>query len=280
MRKTLINASILGIIGLICINTAYATYAFSTETIFSNGVSILKIPYNVSGKVNIVGETKKPKLKILVVKDDKQLWYDVKLSDGKFNEEIWLIDGTGEYEISVLVHKEDRKYNFGPTIYVENLSEVNRFLVPTKHVESNNEEIISTAKSLTSNALTDRDKAEKIYEWINDNIVYDYKKYLRQLNKNYDNDYGAYNTLATLTGVCYDYSTLFAALGRSVGLQVKVIKGNYISSDGEELHAWNEIFISEENRWINVDSTFGYSLGKNYFDNDEFNDDHLKIEEY
>jgi len=53
------------------------------------------------------------------------------------------------------------------------------------------------------------------------NIKYDYDKYLRQLNKNYDNAYGALNTLETGKGVCYDFSALVAALGRASGLQVK-----------------------------------------------------------
>jgi len=280
MKNIINNFIILCIVFVLCINTAYASNTLSSDTIKSNGVALVNLPDKVFGKVNLVGETTKEKLKILVVKDGMQLWYDVNLIDGKFNEEIWLIDGKGNYEISVLIHKVDRKYNFGPTVRVENISDVNRFTVPTKHVESNNEELISIAQEITRFAKSDRDKARYIYDWITKNIVYDYKKYMRQLEKNYDNTYGAYNTYKTRTGVCYDYSTLLAALGRSVGLQVKVIKGNYVTANSEELHAWNEIFISEENRWINVDSTFGYSLGKNYFDNAEFNVDHVKIEEY
>jgi len=46
------------------------------------------------------------------------------------------------------------------------------------------------------------------------------------------------------------------------------------------LHAWNEIYISEENKWIPVDSTFGASMRSNYFDNNDFYKDHEKLEEY
>jgi len=70
------------------------------------------------------------------------------------------------------------------------------------------------AKELTKDAKTDREKAQKIYNWVVKNIKYDYDKYLRQLNKNYDNAYGALNTLETGKGVCYDFSALVAALGR------------------------------------------------------------------
>jgi len=41
-----------------------------------------------------------------------------------------------------------------------------------------------------------------------------------------------------------------------------MIKGNFIGTYSNELHAWNEIYISEEGRWINVDSTFGSTLGR------------------
>jgi len=80
-----------------------------------------------------------------------------------------------------LVHKKDRIYTFGPTVFVENAVEVNRFAVPTLHVESNNEKIIALAKELTKDAKTDREKAQKIYNWVVKNIKYDYDKYLRQL---------------------------------------------------------------------------------------------------
>jgi len=65
------------------------------------------------------------------------------------------------YQVSVLVHKKDRIYTFGPTVFVENAVEVNRFAVPTLHVESNNEKIIALAKELTKDAKTDREKPKK-----------------------------------------------------------------------------------------------------------------------
>lgn len=270
----------LGLILAMCTNVVFATGTSEAEYIKSNGVSLQKIPSTAEGKVTLTGETVNSKLKILIIKEETQRWYDVGLQDGKFNEEIWLIDGEGKYQVSVLVHKEGRRYTFGPTVFVENTVEVNRFLVPTLHVESNNEEIITLAQEITKDAVSDREKAKSIYNWLTKNIRYDYKKYLRQINKNFDNKYGALNTLETKKGVCYDYSTLFAALGRASGLQVKVIKGNFKGLYRNELHAWNEIYISEEDTWINVDSTFGASLRTNYFDNSNFDKDHEKLEEY
>ncbi|HHV28734.1 transglutaminase-like domain-containing protein [Acetivibrio mesophilus] len=280
MRKLLCSVVMLVLTITLCTNAGFAVTTSITEKIVANGVTLQSIPSNVEGKVTVTGETVNSLIKILIVKDETQRWYDVELIDGKFSEEIWLIDGMGAYQISVLVHKEDRIYTFGPTVFVENTVEVNRFTVPTLHVESNDENIIALAQELTKDAKTDREKAEKIYYWVVNNIKYDYDKYIRQINKNYDNPYGAINTLETKKGVCYDYSALVAALGRASGLQVKMIKGNFIGVYSNELHAWNEIYISEEDRWINVDSTFGSTLKTRYFDNSNFYKDHEKLEEY
>lgn len=274
---------VLIIVTILLININFTNYssALNSNIITENGVTIDILPENVNGSVTIKGSTWKDKLKILIIKDKLQLWYDVNLNeDGTFNEEIYLINGTGGYQVSVLVHLFGRTYSFGPTVNVNNTIEVNRFIVPTKHVESNHNEIILLAKKITKGLNTDREKAKYIYDWVCNNISYDYDKYLKQVNNNYDNAYGALNTLLTKKGVCYDFSTLLAALGRASGLQVKVIKGDFITNTSRELHAWNEIYISEENKWINVDSTFGYALRINYFDNKNFFSDHEKLEEY
>lgn len=280
MKKTLYYYVILTIVITLCFNPIQAFSAPELGTLVTNGVTLHYLAYNVDGKVVVSGSTKKPKIKVIVSKDDVSTWYDINLVDGKYNEVIWLIDGKGIYKVSVVVHEYDRVYSYGPTVEVNNTVDVNKFLVPTKHVESNNAEIIELAKSITQNYTTSREKAYAIYDWVYKNIEYDYDKYLKQLNKNFDNEYGALNTLKTKKGVCYDYSVLLAALGRAAGLQVKVIKGNFVNYYRNELHAWNEIYIPEEDRWINVDATFAYSLGTNYFDNADFYRDHEKISEY
>lgn len=280
MKKILRYFFLLSIVITLCLNPIKAFSAPQTGSIVSNGVALQKLPYSVDGKVVVAGNTSKSKIKVIVSKNDISNWYDVNLASGKYNEEIWLINGKGKYKISVVVHEYDRTYSYGPTIEVNNTIDVNRFLVPTKHVESNNDEIIELAKSITQYSATAKDKAISIYNWVSENIEYDYDKYLRQVNKNYDNEYGAFNTLKTKTGVCYDYSVLVAALGRAVDLQVKVIKGNFVNPYRNELHAWNEVYIPEEDRWINVDTTFAHSLGTNYFDNADFYVDHEKISEY
>lgn len=286
MKKSIKILAMLCIVVTMFVNVSFAASSTSTATytpgfIRINKVTLLNIPSIVEGKITLSGTTENAKIKILVVKDEVQRWYDVKLEDGAFNEEIWLIDGTGNYSVSVLVHVVDRKYRYGPTVRVENVTEVNRFTVPTLHVESNNKDIIELANEITKDSKNDMEKARRIHDWVSSNITYDYEKYYRQLEKNFDNEYGALHTFRTRKGVCYDYSNLVAALGRAIGLQVRVIKGNYTAPGRNELHAWNEIYISEEDRWITLDSTFAASsVTKDYFDNSTDFIYHEKLDVY
>lgn len=270
---------ILTITSLFSVTPFQVSNADEPILIAENGVSVTKIPSQVDGKIHISGQTTKQKIKALIVKDTYQEWFDIDLENGKFNEDIWLTEGKGQYEVNIMVNLEDRKYTYGPKINVENVSDVNRFLVPTKDVESDDPGISDLAKRLTRLSKTDRDKARNLYNWITRNVKYDYDKYRRQLANDYTDVYGATNTFKTKKGVCYDFSTLFAAMSRSIGLEAKVIRGNYVSGKRQEYHAWNEIYLKDEGKWIKLDSTFGYALNKNYFDNKDFDDDHVKIDE-
>ncbi len=279
MKRLIKFFLILTITSLSTVTPFQVSNADEPILIVENGVSLTKLPSQVDGKIHISGQTSKQKIKALIIKDTYQEWFDIDLENGKFNEDIWLTEGKGQYEVNIMVNLEDRKYTYGPKINVENVSDVNRFLVPTKDVESDDPGISDLAKRLTRLSKTDRDKARNLYNWITRNIKYDYDKYRRQLANDYTDIYGATNTFKTKKGVCYDFSTLFAAMSRSIGLETKVIRGNYVSGKRQEYHAWNEIYLKDEGKWIKLDSTFGYALNKNYFDNKDFDDDHVKIDE-
>lgn len=98
--------------------------------------------------------------------------------------------------------------------------------------------------------LTDTEIISVIYEYVIDNIVYDYDKI-----KGLDYSYIPVNdiTLEIGSGICYDYSALLASMLRSQGIPAKMAKG-YLNESGV-YHAWNEIYIGGEDRWVVVDST-------------------------
>lgn len=136
------------------------------------------------------------------------------------------------------------------------------------------EEINSKARELASFSSSDIEKAKNIYSWIGSNIEYDFEKAEKALNNEDTGRSGAIEAWETRSGICFDYACLYVAMAREVGLKVRLVTGE--AYDGRQFgpHAWNEVYISEEDRWINVDPTF--YLAGNYFDNYDFFDDHIK----
>lgn len=135
-----------------------------------------------------------------------------------------------------------------------------------------NKEIDSKAALITKDAHSDREKAQIIYRWIGTNIKYDNDKARVILSENPDkNDFpesGAICAYNSRSGICFDKACLYVAMARASGLKVKLISGE--AYDGKQYvgHAWNEVYLTEEDKWINVDPTF-YEAG-NYFDSDLF----------
>jgi len=252
-----------------------AAYAEGTSYFEVNGVRLLNLSKTkVEGFVDIQGETEAGKLKLLVEKNNEQVWYDVKLEDGKFHEQLWLNKGIGEYTIFVMVNEKGREYRFGPKLVIENIKEFNQLLFPDKHIESRDALIIEKAHDITKGLSSDMERARAIYEWVIENMKYDHEKYQKHLRNDYDNEYGALVALKTGKGVCYDYAALVAALGRAAGLETALVKGTGITQGVSGYHAWNEMHLSDQDRWIKLDTTFADVLGKDYFDNEDFDESH------
>lgn len=135
-------------------------------------------------------------------------------------------------------------------------------------------DIDNKAQEIVLNAINDREKAKGIYAWIGSNIEYDYEKAEKVLNNDKINNSGALEAWKTNKGICFDYACLYVAMCREVGLKVRLITGK--AYDGKEYvpHAWNEVYLEDEGRWVDVDPTF-YLAGDN-FDSEWFEVEHRK----
>lgn len=132
--------------------------------------------------------------------------------------------------------------------------------------------IDSFARELGSRGNTSKDKAQLIYRWIGNNISYDDDKANAVLNNDFNIKSGAIPTFQTKKGICFDYACLYVAMARANGLKVRIITGEGFNGVSWVSHAWNQVYIPEEDRWINVDPTF--FKGGNYFDSKQFLRDH------
>lgn len=136
------------------------------------------------------------------------------------------------------------------------------------------EAINSKAVSLTNSCKSDRERAKKIYAWIGTNIEYDDLKAEKVLSSQNVKDSGAISAFHNRNGICFDYACLYVAMSRAIGLDVRLVTGDAYNGEEYISHAWNEVYLKDENKWINVDSTF-YKAG-NYFDSKDFNETHRK----
>ncbi|WPC41393.1 transglutaminase-like domain-containing protein [Clostridium sp. JS66] len=135
-----------------------------------------------------------------------------------------------------------------------------------------NDEINKFSRSIVSKEDTTKGKAKIIYNWIGKNIAYDHDKANKVLNNDFNVQSGAIYTYDTRKGICFDYSCLYVAMCRANGIKVRLITGEGFNGVSWVSHAWNQVYLPEEQKWINVDSTF--YRGGNYFNSQRFQLDH------
>lgn len=213
--------------------------------------------YNNSGAVSIRyhGSADK-KIKVMFEKSGKKYYYNLNSKGGY--ESFPLQMGNGSYNIAVFEnisgksYRLVRKYSININLRSENVVYLNSI----QNISWNKSmDTIKKAKELTKNAKNDEDKIKIIYNYVVNNLSYDYKK----LN-NIPQDYLPCidEILKDGKGICYDYSSVFASMLRSVNVPAKLIKG--YSKNAIGYHAWNEVYLSSQKKWIIIDTTYDSQL--------------------
>lgn len=133
-------------------------------------------------------------------------------------------------------------------------------------------EIDRFAKELVQKESDTKTKAKVLYDWIGTNISYDHDKASKVLNNEFDVKSGSITTFSSKKGICFDYSCLYVAMCRASNIKVRLITGEGFNGVSWVSHAWNQVYIPEEEKWINVDTTF--YKGGNYFNSRRFDLDH------
>ena len=203
-----------------------------------------------------------------------------KIAEGKYSVNLYTSsERYGSYksliygnDIEILY--KDGKLSFVPYPYYDhNMAVVNNkrtdekalvyYRQPSSNIQSDNQEIIDLANSITAGITNDYDKAVAIHDWVCNNIYYDWDSYS---SKNYTGmDTSALGTLHSKRSVCDGYSNLTAALLRAAGVPAKKISGFAlgVSSDywpenydpnKDTNHAWNEFWAN--GRWVILDTTW------------------------
>ena len=207
-------------------------------------------------------------------------FYLDKIAEGKYSVNLYASsERYGSYksliygnDIEILY--KDGKLSFVPYPYYDhNMAVVNNkrtdekalayYRQPSSDIQSDNQEIIDLANSITAGIANDYDKAVAIHDWVCNNIYYDWDSYS---SKNYTGmDTSALGTLHSKRSVCDGYANLTAALLRAAGVPAKKISGFAlgVSNDywpenfdpnKDTNHAWNEFWAN--GRWVILDTTW------------------------
>lgn len=156
-----------------------------------------------------------------------------------------LSDGDGEYQVLVYENIVDKKYAVILSVgfFVELEDEFVPFIRPNQYVDYlEADQTIEKAMELTKNVKDPLEKVEAVYDYVVENIDYDYDKaatvesgYLPVLDE----------VLNSKKGICFDYAALMTGMLRSQGMPCKLVVGYA----GNVYHAWINVW-SEETGWI------------------------------
>lgn len=118
-------------------------------------------------------------------------------------------------------------------------------------------EIAQLSKRITAGQTTDRAKAYALYEWEIHNITYNWKKYDDYVDHGRWDAQTPLQTLETKKGVCADFALLYADFAHASGLTVRIDEGLAGTASSYGSHAWNEVYLPQQHKWILVDTTWG-----------------------
>jgi transglutaminase-like putative cysteine protease len=134
------------------------------------------------------------------------------------------------------------------------------YTIADEYWEVDDTTINTLSHDLTYDKTSVQEKVKAIYNYVVDNIEYDYDKLKRQQNREPSERYGAIQTNALKKGVCEDYGDLFVTLCRASGIPAIVVEGFVYERDGQfpqekTAHSWVEAYIPEYG-WLQVDPTW------------------------
>lgn len=232
----LVFVFLFGIMG-----TSNAAESFGVTTIDNKQLMINSVAYGSN-------------VRVMVEKGTEKYFYSM----NKTQEFIPLQLGDGVYTVKLLKNIEGNKYQVLGSSET-NVSQWNEnvYLTSSQPVYWNNQAVMEDlAATLFAETDSDYQKMLKAYNYIVNNIKYDYEK-INYLNDSYIPSID--ETITSGQGICYDYSAVFAGLLRSQGIPTKLVKGYAAGVD--VYHAWNEVYVNGS--WIIIDTTFDAAYYQN-----------------
>lgn len=177
--------------------------------------------------------------------------------------------GDGSYLFRIMKNTDGNNYVEieSATADVSLTSEFVPFTIPNQFCDyDENSTCVKKARELTADAKNQGEAVQRLCEYVVQNVGYDTAK-AEKLSTTTGYIPNPDATLASGTGVCFDYASLGAAMLRSQGFPTKIITG-YVSP-GDLYHAWIMVYVDgswqtgefsvSPDTWSRVDLTFAAS---------------------
>jgi len=259
--------------------TPSTSLSTSTTTSTSTSSTVEEKPVRYATEINFdqvengivrifYNEATEKKMKLIVQLGEEKYVYNLFRANDYVNYPLQL--GDGMYSISIYENTTGTKYKKVAassyqvklkdpnSVYLQSVLEIN-WNEDDKSIKLADELVAqalvakkakATASKRDQIVLTEKEIINVFYMYVIKNIKYDYKK-IETLDYSYIPDNDA--LLISKKGICYDYSSLLASMLRSQGIPSKMAKG--YANKSTTYHAWNEIYLASEKRWVVVDST-------------------------
>ena len=239
MKKRILLCLAVSVLWIVS-NTSgvFAADYFNLDDISSG---IVHITYDGGGKT-----------KVMVQKGDKKYTYDINSSGQTESYPLQL--GNGDYKVSLLINTSGSSYRLVASKNIDlKLKDPNSvFLTSIQNIDWDvDSKAVAKAVELTKGVDDLEAKAKILWDYMVKNNSYDYQK-LSTLQTGYVPVID--QTLADKKGICYDFSSLYAAMLRSEGTPAKLVKG-YAPKNASGYHAWNEVY-DEKLGWVVIDTTY------------------------
>lgn len=259
MFKKILSAIFVVILLVPNMGQAFAESIYSVESVNDTNLMVQSEDYGSN-------------MRIMVEKENEKYYYGLNNSIEKVPVQL----GNGLYTVKILKNLEGNRYQVvkDMDLNIHN-SDLDVFLSSSQPVYWENQHKLTGLRDILMEGLTtDRQKIEAAYNYLVNNVKYDYNK-INGLSTDYVPNIG--NTITTKKGICYDYAALFAGILRAQGIHTKLVKG--YKSDIQAYHAWNEVLV--DGSWIVIDTTYDAALsGYSDVSMVKSGDDYNKIREY
>lgn len=215
----------------------------SNKTVYQNDLACIDASNVSEGYVMIKYKGNNHKVKLQIT-GPSSITYTYNLHSGF--ETFPLSSGSGSYSIAVYENVTGNQYStaFAKALDVNITNEFGPYLYPNQYVNfTAGCQTVAKGEELAASASSDLEVVANVYNYIINNISYDYNK-ANTVQSGYTSNVD--DILNKKTGICLDYSAVMASMLRSQGIPTRLEVG-YAA---DAYHAWISTYIKDVG-WVN-----------------------------